>query len=113
MLFYKKLVCVFLLGVVGALPFAVVAHPEHENEEPLTEQRAAALADKSLPKLVSAKKVKPEWAQARRDSVAQRTISGKEFWVVTYKNNDSALYLFFDDLGNFIEVNQAGKLTAE
>ena len=113
MLFYKRLVCVFLVGLVGLMPLGVIAHPDHEDEEPLTEQRVAALADKSLPALVSGKKVKPEWAQARRDSIAQRTVAGKDFWIVTYKKTDGLLYVFFDDIGNFVEANQTGKLTAE
>jgi Family of unknown function (DUF6488) len=101
---------------IALLSFATAVSFAHEgHDEKLTDKRVAQLADKSLPKVVQSKKLNAQWATAQRQSVVQRKAAGKDVWMVTYKGAgaDGQLYLFFDDLGNFVDANQTGKLAGE
>lgn len=111
----------FLVSALMSMVFfPVFAHEGHDHDdESLTEKQVAALATKTLPSLIQGKKIAATWAQAKQEAVTIRSAAGKDVWVVTYKNPSATdasgkpLFLFFDDLGNFIEANQSGKLAAE
>ena len=119
---YKMIVKACVLSASLLFAGVSVAHEgghEHD-EEGLTDSSVGKLADSSLPKLVQAKKVAPQWASAKRDSVAQQKVAGKSVWVVTYKDPaakvqsaEGTLYVFFDDFGNLLEANHTGKLAAK
>jgi hypothetical protein len=102
--------------LVSLWSFSSMAHPGHDEEEPLTEQQVAELANKSLPELVKGKQVDAVWGKAQQQKVAQAKSDGKDIWVVTYKAAKGSaagkelLYVFFDDLGNFLSANHTGKL---
>ena len=96
----------------------VMAHEGHDHdEESLTEGEVKQLAAKTLPALIQAKKVAPSWSKAQPADVIIRPAAGKDIWVVTYKSAanpaEKPLYLIFDDLGNFVEANQTGKVAGE
>ena len=96
---------------------SVHAHEGHDHdEESLTEGEVKQLAAKTLPALIQAKKVPASWSTAKQQDVIVRPAAGKDIWVVTYKSADASakpLYLIFDDLGNFVESNQTGRLATE
>jgi hypothetical protein len=108
-----------ILAAALGLATQVMAHEGHDEEGPLTEKRAAALAAKTLPSLVQANKVEAAWAGAQREGIAARSAAGKQIWVVAYKNPDGkiddgkSLFLIFDSLGNFVEANHTGTLKTE
>jgi hypothetical protein len=91
---------------------AAFAHPGGHGERELNTATVATLADANLPRLVESKKVGSEWAKAQRESVKLREEAGNWVWVVTYKRAaaDGKLYVFFDELGNFLEANHTGQL---
>jgi hypothetical protein len=106
---FRRFTFVFaaLLGI-ASLP--ALAHEGHDDEEAMTEKQVAQLASKTLPSLVQSKKVGAAWSGAQHEGIAAQTVSGKNVWVVAYKNPDGKvdggkpLYLVFDDLGNFVEA---------
>jgi hypothetical protein len=111
------MIMVATIGLVSAQAFAHEGHDE-ENVS-LTENRVALIASRTLSALVQSKKIGAEWAGAQREGINARAASGKGIWVAAYKNpdgkmdNGKPLYLIFDDLGNFVEVNHTGKLKTE
>ena len=107
------------IAILSAALLALVssnalAHEGHDDDT-LTERRAARLASKTLPTLVEAKKVSASWAKAMHDKVERRSLASQDIWIVSYKNSDAKagdrLYLFFDEVGNFIEANHTGELS--
>jgi hypothetical protein len=113
-------ITIIMVAAIGLVSTPVFAHEGHDEENvSLTENRVAQIASRTLSALVKSKKVGAEWAGAQRESIATRTASGKAIWVAAYKNpdgkvdNGKPLYLIFDDLGNFAEMNHTGKLKTE
>jgi hypothetical protein len=104
-----------ILATALAFTVGAFAHEGHDHEEDLTDKDVAQLAVKALPAVIQSKKLAPAWSKAQQQDVTVESVNGKAIWVVVYKNPDgkvdggSALYLFFDELGNFVEANQTGK----
>src|SRR5688500_4377553 len=105
-----------LLACAGFVSFQAFAHEGHDHEEELTEQDIAKLGAKSLPAVVKSKKLAASWAKAKQQPVSVEQANGKIVWVVPYKNEADTgaaidmLYLYFDDLGNFVDANHTGKV---
>lgn len=106
-----------LVAVVALMSNVVVlAHEGHDHDEPLTSTDAASLADKALPGVIKTQKLNASWQKALRKDAKVVNAAGGELWVVSYANTQEAnaanrlLYLFFDDLGNFVTANHTGKL---
>lgn len=93
------------------------AHPGGHGSEDnaLTEKDASLLAEKVLQALVWDRQLNASWQ--KRQVVETRSWQGKgqRLWMVSYKNpaeNDpkkQMLYVFMDDLGNYLDVNHTGK----
>lgn len=106
-------------SLVAAVPLMLgataLAHEGHDHDEPLTSTDAASLADKALPDVIKAQKLNVSWQKAQRQEPKVLTANGAEVWVVSYANAQETntanrlLYLFFDDLGNFVTANHTGK----
>lgn len=105
---YKTILYAALMGLASV----AAAHPNHEDEAQMTAQRAAKLADQRLSAVVQTKKLNAAWLKSTRGEALKRTAGGRDVWVVPYKaaqgGADSALYLYFDDVGNFIDANHSG-----
>ena len=92
------------------------SHEGHDHEEDLTEKQVAQLAAKSMPAVIQSKKLSASWSKAQQDGVSVEQANGKVLWVVAYKNTDgkadsgNTLYLFFDELGNYVDANHTGKV---
>lgn len=113
---FRTILYVALMGFAAT----AVAHPNHDEDEAMTSERAAKLADQSLPALVQSKKLKAAWLKGERQEAVKRNAGGREVWVVAYKApagaagaSEGSLYLFFDDLGNFIDANHTGSLPSK
>jgi Family of unknown function (DUF6488) len=113
----RSLMLVAALAVVSTSP--VVAHEGHDHDEDLTDKQVAQIAAKALPSVIQSKKLSSAWSKAQRQEVTAESINDKVVWVVSYKNPDgkadggSDLYLYFDDLGNYVDANQTGKAPAK
>jgi hypothetical protein len=113
----RVLILVAALGVTSTFP--AVAHEGHDHDEELTDKQVAQLATKALPSVIQSKKLSTAWSKAQRQDVTAESVNDKVIWVVSYKNPDgkadggSNLYLFFDDLGNYVDANQTGKAPAK
>jgi hypothetical protein len=111
------------IGVVATLVLATnvaLAHKGgHHDELALDPDGVAQLADASVAQLVKSQKLAAVWAKGQRQGASLRADSKPPIWVVTYKNPsasqgaDAMLYVFFDELGNFLEANHTGKRTGK
>ena len=108
----KTLVMVAALACMAPL----FAHEGHDDEEDLNEKQVAQLATKALPSVVQSKKLAASWSKAQQQEVTVQQASGKILWVVAYQNaeaksaSEDMLYLFFDDVGNYVDANHTGKV---
>lgn len=111
-----------LIGLIALSSFISMgaqSHEGHDHEEELTEKQVSQLAAKTLPAVIQSKKLAASWSKAPQERVTVEQSDGKTVWVVSYKNpggnvdQGSPLHLFFDDLGNFVDANQTGKVPAK
>jgi hypothetical protein len=99
---------------MGFTSLQSLAHEGHDHEEDLTEQQVAQLAAKALPAVIKTKRLAGAWVNAERQAITVESVDSKSIWAVRYKNPDGKtdggkpLYLFFDELGNFIDANHSG-----
>lgn len=106
-----------ILGTL--LAFAAVfanAHRDgHDEAQPIDRAQAAARADTMVPMLIKDKKLHPSWGKRERKGVRSLDIGKVRVWVVSYHNpaekdaKKRDLYVFVDELGNFIGMNHTGK----
>jgi Family of unknown function (DUF6488) len=95
------------------------SHEGHDHEEDLTEKQVAQLAAKSMPAVIQSKKLAAAWSKAQQERITVEQAEGKVIWVVAYKNPDgkadsgNALYVFFDELGNYVDANHTGKVPTQ
>ena len=105
---------VFIVACIGFGSLQTFAHEGHDHDEELTEQQVVKLAAKALPSVIKSKKLAGTWAKAARQEIIVESLGDKTIWVVPYKNPDGKtdggkpLYLFFDELGNYIDANHSG-----
>jgi hypothetical protein len=109
-----------LFGLLLTMTGAAYAHPDHDEEaRPINEQQASTLADRAVSSLVNNKEIPATWQAQQRQATKSKLVQGARIWVVTYKNpagknaNEQSLYLFFDELGNYIDANHTGELVAK
>jgi Family of unknown function (DUF6488) len=108
----RTMIAILVCMSLGSLQ--AFAHEGHDHEEDLTEQQVAQLATKTLPAVIKAKKLAGSWATAERQEITVKSVDNKTIWVVPYKHPDGktdggkSLYLFFDELGNFVAANHTG-----
>lgn len=81
----------------------------------LTEDQAKEKSRAELARLVKATKLETSWNQAVFSAIEKKDVSGKQEWMVTYKNSAAAekakteLFVFLDLSGKFIAANHSGK----
>jgi hypothetical protein len=105
-----------ILTCLGFFAQSVLAHEGHDHEEELTEQQVAKLATTTLPAVIKEKKLSTAWSKAQRQDITVQPAKDKVVWVVSHKNPDGkadggkALYLFFDEFGNYVDANRSGEV---
>jgi hypothetical protein len=107
----------FIAGVCFALSAGLASgHPNHGDGPPVAKEDLPALGQQTMKLLVEAKQLAPSWqGRPAKDVRSEQTPSGL-LWVLSYENpteadgTKRAVYLFFDEFGNFIGGNHSGKL---
>lgn len=110
---FKQVFSAILLTALAGVSYAHEGH-DHD-EEPVTQQEAAIIADRALVALVKNAEVDASWKATHRQATVSRQMESARVWVTTYKKTasgaaDEKLYIFMDAFGNFIEANRTGKL---
>jgi hypothetical protein len=109
----------FALSLTLSLAMFGVAHAHegHDHDEKaVTQQEAAATADKALVALVKNKEIDAAWRIAHRQGTQPYKVGQASIWMTAYKRaaadgkSDEKLYIFIDTFGNYIEANRTGKL---
>jgi hypothetical protein len=109
---FNKLIGLVLVALVSS----GYAHEGHDHdEEPVTQQEAAKIADRALVALVKNSEVDAAWKVTHRQATVSKQIEGARVWVTTYKKSvtgaaEEKLYIFMDEFVNYIEANKTGKL---
>jgi hypothetical protein len=91
------------------------AHPFHDGP-PISKEELPGLGQRTVVLLVEYKQLAPSWAGKPVKEVSSRQLPEGMIWVVTVENPaelDKAkrtVYMFFDELGNFLGGNHNGKL---
>jgi len=102
-----------LLAAIASLTFA---HAGHGHGTPIPKDEVNVRAEQVVGFLIVGKKLARSWEKRQLKEVSSRESPDGLVWVVTYENpneTDKAkrtLYIFLDDLGNFIDSNHSGKL---
>jgi hypothetical protein len=104
-----------LLTALIALP--VLAHEGHDDAiKPINQQQAVTRSDAALAGLVKNKEVEALWQASLRQATKIEKIKGARIWVTSYakpaasSSKEERLYVFLDELGNYIDANKTGKL---
>src|SRR4030095_5561660 len=102
-----------LLAVIASLSFA---HAAHEHRTAIPKDEVNVRAEQVVGFLIVGKRLPRSWEKRQLKDVSSRESPNGLIWVVTYQNPNESdkskrmLYIFLDDLGNFIDNNYSGKL---
>ena len=103
-----------IAAVLVALCAAVAsAHPNHDGP-PISKDELPGLGQRTVVLLVEYKQLAPSWAGKPVKEVFSRQLPEGLVWVVTAENPAEAdktkrtVYMFFDELGNFLGGNHTG-----
>lgn len=107
----------FFLGSVLAFTalFANAHRDGHDESQPIGQAQAAARAETIVPMLIKDNKLASSWNQRERREVKSLDTGKGRVWVVRYRNaaekdtKKRDLYVFVDELGNFVTMNHTGK----
>jgi hypothetical protein len=109
-----------LVRLAAAVLFALLAgalsaHPNHDGP-PISREELPALGQRTMSLLVDAKQLAPSWRGKPVKEVSSRQLPDGVVWIVTVENPGEAdqakrtVYMFFDELGNFLGGNHTGPL---
>jgi len=109
-----------LVGIIAAALLALSAtvaraHPNHDGP-PISKEELPGLGQRTVVLLVEHKQLAPSWAGKPVKEVSSRQLPEGVIWVVTVENPAEAdkakrtVYMFFDELGNFLGGNHTGLL---
>jgi hypothetical protein len=102
-------------ALFALLAGAAAAHPNHDGP-PVSKEALPGLGQRTVVLLVEYKQLAPSWAGKPVKEVSSRQLRDGMIWVVTVENPaevDKAkrtVYMFFDELGNFLGGNHTGEL---
>jgi hypothetical protein len=107
-----RLAAAALLALLAGL---ASAHPNHEGP-PISREELPGLGQRTMSLLVDAKQLAPSWRGKPVKEVSSRQLPEGMVWTVSADNPGEAdpakrtVYMFFDELGNFIGGNHTGPL---
>lgn len=106
----------FLGSVLTLVTISAGAHVGgHDESQPITQDQAAARAEKIVPVLIKDKKLDASWSKRERKDVKLQDTGSGRVWVVSYRKlaekdpKKQNLFIFIDDLGNYLNMNHTGK----
>jgi hypothetical protein len=94
---------------------ALSAHPNHDGP-PISKAELPGLGQRTLSLLVDAKQLPPSWRGKPVKDVSSRELPEGTLWIVSAENPGEAdpakrtVYMFFDELGNFVGGNHTGPM---
>lgn len=102
-----------LKSLVIGLAFAcastlAVAHSDHGDVVPVTQQQAAAASTTVLKSLVKTKEIDEKWLNEKPQKTSLKNLNSAKVWESVYvneKETDTAkrnLYIYFDEMGSFL-----------
>jgi hypothetical protein len=100
-------------ALVALLAGAAFAHPNHDGP-PISRDELPGLGQRTMSLLVDAKQLAPSWRGKPVKAISSRQVPEGVVWIVSADNPAEAdpakrtVYMFFDELGNFIGGNHAG-----
>jgi hypothetical protein len=104
-----------IMGAAFLLAAALAnAHGDHD-EAPITKEIASSRGDLVVNTLVMDRKLAGSWQKKQGKKVEGRATPAGAYWVVSYENAEEkaedkrTLYIFLDELGNYIGANHTGR----
>ena len=100
---------------LALLAAALSAHPNHDGP-PISREELPRLGQRTVSLLVDAKQLAPSWRGKTVKEVSSRELPEGVVWIVSVENPGEAnqgkrtVYMFFDELGNFLGGNHTGRL---
>jgi hypothetical protein len=94
---------------------ALAAHPNHDGP-PISREELPGLGQRTMSLLVDAKQLAPSWRGKPVKEISSRQLPEGVVWIVSAENPGEAdpakrtVYMFFDELGNFVGGNHTGPL---
>ena len=105
-----------LVGTAFLLAAALAnAHGNHD-EAPITRDIASSRGGLVIKALVAEKKLARSWQKGPEKNIVNRATPAGVYWVISYENaaektaDKRTLYIFLDELGNYIGANHTGQL---
>lgn len=115
----KVIVNVMMVVALSIFSYAVFAGPGHGHSHgprvKISKQEVESIAEKGKLDLVEKGKIASSWKSKKVTSSEIKSFSGKDEWVVVFKNGEekdkekSTLYIFVSLYGQYIAANFTGK----